>query len=108
MIKKRVHSLKYFEVIPGEAYQDEFDNWHPGVDTQKEVILDCRADINNGHTIQNNQGQAFVYSFAIFLDRIPESLKRGTKVEILKDGEVVGKGEVILPWGFQATNKLWV
>lgn len=108
MIRKRVHKLRYVEVIPGEPYQDEFDNWHPGVTTENEILLSCRADINNGQTVLNNQGQAFVYSFSIFLNSIPESLKRGTQVEILKDGKVIGEGEVILPWGFQATNKLWV
>lgn len=108
MIRKRVHSLRYFEVIPGEPYQDEFDNWIPGNETKNEIVLSCRADINNGQTIPNNQGQAFVYSFAIFLDRIPENLKRGTEVEILKNGKVIGNGPVVLPWSFQATNKLWV
>lgn len=108
MIRKRVHKLRYFEVNPGQPYQDGTGDWHQGESVKTEVVLNCRADINNGQTVQNNQGQAFVYSFAIFLDRIPESLKRGMEVEILKNGKVVGKGAVILPWEFQATNKLWV
>ncbi len=108
MIRKRVHKLRYFEVNPGQPYQDGTGDWHQGESIKTEVVLNCRADINNGQTIKNNQGEDFVYSFAIFLNSIPDSLKRNTEVEILKNGVVVGQGKVIMPWGFQATNKLWV
>lgn len=109
MIRKRSNILRYKEVVSSVGHYDEFDNWIPGETIEREVELKCRADINSsGKTIPNNQGQDFVYSFSIFLDIIPESLIRGTFIEILENGKLKGSGSVILPWGQQTTNRLWV
>lgn len=109
MIRKRAHYLKYIEVIPGASVKDQNGDWITGPAIEKEIVLNCRADVNSaGRTIKNNDGQDFVYSFAIYLNRIPESLKRGTMVEVIEKDKVKGKGEVVFPWEYQATNKLWV
>ena len=71
MIRKRCHLLKYKEVISSEGHYDEFDNWIPGNSEEKNVELSCRADVNSsGRKVPNNQGQDFVYSFEIYLDKI--------------------------------------
>lgn len=109
MIRKRSHILRYKEVISSDGYFDDLGNWVNGGSTERNVELICRADINSaGKTVPNNQGQDFVFSFTIYLDRIPVSLGRGTFVEIIENGKVKGSGTVVLPWGQQATNRVWV
>lgn len=109
MIRKRSHILRYKEVISSDGYFDDLGNWVDGGSTERTFELICRADINSaGKTVPNNQGQDFVFSFTIYLDKIPGDLSRGTFVEILENGKVKGSGTVVLPWGQQATNRLWV
>ncbi|TDQ79583.1 hypothetical protein [Sphingobacterium yanglingense] len=109
MIRKRAHKLRYIEVTPGQSFQDENGDWKTGPFTEKEVVLNCRADVNSGgRTIKNNDGQDFVYSFSIYLNKIPESLERGTFIEIILDNKVIGSGHAIMPWSYQTTNKIWV
>lgn len=70
--------------------------------TDKEIILSCRADVNTaGRTVPNNEGQDFVYKYAIYLDTIPDSLRRNVDIEILKARNDILKGKVIMPFEFQ-------
>ncbi|MGN5953215.1 hypothetical protein ACP6L2_01245 [Sphingobacterium lactis] len=109
MIRKRAHILKYQEVVSSEGHYDEFDNWIPGDSVKRDVELICRADPNSsGRTIPNNQGQDFVYSFSIFLNNIPESLKPGVEIKIFEKGKMKALGPAIMSWDYQTTKRLWV
>ncbi|WP_293925458.1 hypothetical protein [Sphingobacterium sp. UBA6320] len=109
MIRKRVHTLKYTEIVETNPYQDENGDWIEGETIEKVIELNCRADVNSGgRTIKNNDNKDYVFSFALFLDRIPDSLKRGTKIEVFNKNKRVVVGEVILPFDYQAHHQLWV
>ena len=109
MIRKRIHKLKFKEVVSSGSTKDENGDWIPGTSIENDVILICRAKPNSkGKTVKNNDGQDFIYSFSIYLDSIPESLKKGVQAEILLNNKVFAKGEVIMPWTYQTTKKIWI
>lgn len=109
MVRKRAHFLRYREVVVSGGYRDEFGDWIPGEEVETIVTLECRADVNTaGRTVPNHQGQDFVYSYEIFLDKMPDSLKKGLEVEILKGDKVVLTGSVIMPFEFQTHCRIWV
>lgn len=109
MVRKRAHTLRYNEVISTGGYRDEYGDWVEGDVTEKEIVLSCRADVNTaGRTVPNNEGQDFVYNYAIYLDTIPDSLKRNVEIEILKAGKVILSGKVIMPFEFQEHCTIWV
>lgn len=109
MIRRRSHKLRYKEVISTPGYKDENGDFIAGTSTEIERTITCRADVNSAaRTVKNNNGQDYVYSFSIYLNEIPESLKKGMFVEVLRNGVLVGKGEVIMPWEYQATNTIWI
>lgn len=109
MVRKRVHKLRYKEVTSSGGYWNEVGDWVDGETTETVVTISCRADVNSsGKTIKNHDGQDFVYTFEIFLDKIPKSLKRGVEVEVLRGDEVVLTSQVVMPFEFQAHNRIWV
>ena len=109
MIRKRKHILSYKEVITTPGFKDGNGDYIAGTSTDLERTIICRADVNStAKTVKNNNGQDYVYSFSIYLNEIPESLKKGMFIEVLRNGVVVGKGDVIMPWEFQSTNIIWI
>lgn len=109
MVRKRAHLLRYKAIVASDGYRDQNDDWIPGETVESTITLKCRADVNSaGRTIPNHEGQAFVYSYEIFLDKIPDSLKRGLEVEILRGDEVILTGKVIMPFEYQTHSKVWV
>lgn len=111
MIRKRRHTLKYTEGVQVDGYRDGNGDWVPGTTTETEKELICRVDVNSGgKTIKNNDGQDYVYQFSIFLNRIPESLKRSVNVRLYKDDKEIGSGVVIMPFEFQARqhNRIFI
>ncbi|MFE2860974.1 hypothetical protein [Sphingobacterium multivorum] len=109
MVRKRVHKLRYKEVTSSGGYWNEVGDWVDGETTETVVTISCRADVNTaGRTVPNHQGQDFVYSYEIFLDKMPNSLKKGLEVEILKGDKVVLTGSVIMPFEYQTHCRIWV
>ncbi len=109
MIRKRFHKLRYKEVVSTGGYRDDFGDWIEGETIETTVTLSCRADVNSaGKTVKNHEWQDFVYSFEIFLDNIPDTLKRRMEVEILKGEKVILTAEVIMPFEFQHHGRIWV
>lgn len=109
MLRKRAHSVRYKTTVTTGGYRDENGDWVPGTSVETEHTLKCRADVNSkAHTIKNNDGQDYVYSFSIYLDHIPDNLKKGVFIEILSKGKVVGSGSVIMPFEFQAHSRIYI
>ena len=109
MVRKRVHKLRYKEVTTSGGYWNEVGDWVDGETTETVITISCRADVNSsGKTIKNHDGQDFVYTFEIFLDKIPSSLKRGVEVEVLRGDEVVLTAQVVMPFEFQVHKRIWV
>lgn len=109
MVRKRPHKLRYESVISTDGYFDNYGDWIQGEEVKEVVTLSCRADVNlSGRTVPNNQGHDFVYSYEIFLDKIPDSLARNMKIDILKGNKLILTGEVIMPFEYQEHCRVWV
>lgn len=109
MVRKRAHFIRYKEVSVVGGGRDENGDWIEGEVTETPITISCRADVNTaGRTVPNNEGQDFVYSYEIFLDKMPDSLKKGVEVEILKGDKVVLTGSVIMPFEYQTHCRIWI